>query len=72
MRCALVEAETREEVMEEMEERMRAMEKMFKRRLMKEVCPADQRSLQKRRSSYMTLYSYRRNKMRRRWMLRLI
>lgn len=39
MRCALVEAETREEVMEEMEERMHDMEKMFKRRLMKEVCP---------------------------------
>ncbi|EED81253.1 predicted protein [Postia placenta Mad-698-R] len=37
MRCALVEAETREEVMEEMEERMHDMEKMFKRRLMKEV-----------------------------------
>ncbi|CCM00330.1 uncharacterized protein FIBRA_02360 [Fibroporia radiculosa] len=37
MQCAVIEAETREEVMEEMEERMRSMEKMFKRRLMKEV-----------------------------------
>lgn len=37
MRCAIIEAETREEVMLEMEERMRAMEKMYTRRLMQEV-----------------------------------
>jgi len=40
MRCAVVEADTREEVMEEMEERMRSMEKMFKRRLIREVRPS--------------------------------
>lgn len=37
MRCAIIEAETREEVMQEMEERIRNMEKMFARRLMNEV-----------------------------------
>ncbi|KAL6299650.1 P-loop containing nucleoside triphosphate hydrolase protein [Sparassis latifolia] len=37
VQCALAEANTREEVMEEMEERMRSMEKMYKRRLMNEV-----------------------------------
>lgn len=37
MRCAIVEAETREEVMQEMEQRMRDMEEMYTRRLMKEV-----------------------------------
>ncbi|KAG5654024.1 hypothetical protein H0H81_008038 [Sphagnurus paluster] len=37
MRCAIVEAETREEVMREMEERMRSMEAMYSRRLMKEL-----------------------------------
>lgn len=37
MRCALIEAETREEVMREMEERMRMMEEMYSRRLMSEV-----------------------------------
>jgi len=37
MRCALIEAETREEVMREMEERMRIMEAMYSRRLMNEV-----------------------------------
>ena len=37
MRCAIIEADTREEVMQEMEERMRTMEKTFNRRLMKEV-----------------------------------
>lgn len=37
MRCALIEAETREEVMREMEERMRVMETMYSRRLMNEV-----------------------------------
>ena len=37
MRCALIEAETREEVMREMEERMRSMEAMYTRRLMSEV-----------------------------------
>ncbi|KAI0963139.1 hypothetical protein AcW1_000304 [Taiwanofungus camphoratus] len=37
VRCAIVEATTREEVMEEMEERMRSMEKMYKRRLVQEV-----------------------------------
>lgn len=37
MRCALIEAETREEVMREMEERMRVMEAMYSRRLMNEV-----------------------------------
>ncbi|KAI9068005.1 kinesin-domain-containing protein [Trametes sanguinea] len=35
IRCALIEAETREEVMVEMEERMRSMEEMFTRRLMR-------------------------------------
>lgn len=39
MRCALVEAETREEVMSEMEERMRHMETMFRKRLANEVSP---------------------------------
>ncbi|KIM85470.1 hypothetical protein PILCRDRAFT_817501 [Piloderma croceum F 1598] len=37
MRCAIIEAETREEVMKEMEERMRSVEKMYARRLMNEV-----------------------------------
>ena len=37
MRCAIIEAETREEVMREMEDRMRNMEAMYSRRLMKEV-----------------------------------
>lgn len=37
MRSALVEAETREEVMREMEERMRKMEEMYSRRLRSEV-----------------------------------
>ncbi|ESK95537.1 kinesin-like protein kif23 [Moniliophthora roreri MCA 2997] len=37
MRCADIEAETREEVMREMEERMQEMERMYTRRLMKEV-----------------------------------
>lgn len=37
MRCAIIEADTREEVMQEMEERMQNMEKMYTRRLMKEV-----------------------------------
>lgn len=37
MRNAIIEAETREEVMQEMEERIRNMEKIFARRLMKEV-----------------------------------
>lgn len=37
MRCAMVEAETREEVMQEMEERMQHMEAVYARRLMREV-----------------------------------
>lgn len=37
MRCAISEAETREEVMEEMEERMRNMEKMYLERIAQEV-----------------------------------
>ncbi|EGO30926.1 hypothetical protein SERLADRAFT_359061 [Serpula lacrymans var. lacrymans S7.9] len=37
MRCAIIEADTREEVMKEMDERMRAMENMYTRRLMTEV-----------------------------------
>ncbi|RDB29118.1 Kinesin-like protein KIF20B [Hypsizygus marmoreus] len=37
MRCAIVEAETREEVMREMEARMRTMEEMYSRRLMNEL-----------------------------------
>ena len=37
MRCAIIEADTREEVMREMEDRMRAMEQMYSRRLMNEV-----------------------------------
>ncbi|KXN83629.1 Kinesin-like protein KIF20B [Leucoagaricus sp. SymC.cos] len=36
MRCAIIEAETREEVMREMEERMRLMEEKYSRRLMSE------------------------------------
>jgi kinesin family member 20 len=38
MRCAIIEAETREEVMKEMEERMQSVERMYARRLMNEVC----------------------------------
>jgi kinesin family member 20 len=38
MRCAIIEAETREEVMKEMDERMRSVERMYARRLMNEVC----------------------------------
>jgi len=37
MRCATIEAETREEVMQEMEERMRAVERLYAKRLMNEV-----------------------------------
>ncbi|KAF9452579.1 kinesin-domain-containing protein [Macrolepiota fuliginosa MF-IS2] len=37
MRCALIEAETREEVMREMEDRMRLMEEKYSRRLMSEL-----------------------------------
>lgn len=37
MRCVVIEAETREEVMHEMEERMRSVEQMYSRRLMAEV-----------------------------------
>lgn len=37
LRCALVEADVRAEVMEEMEARMRSMERIHKRRLMMEV-----------------------------------
>jgi kinesin family protein 20 len=37
MRSAIIEAETREEVMREMEERMRLMEQKYSRRLMSEV-----------------------------------
>ena len=37
MRCAFTEAETREEVMEEMEQRMRNMEKMYLKRITDEV-----------------------------------
>lgn len=37
MRCALIEAETRDEVLREMEARMRKMEEMYSRRLMNEV-----------------------------------
>ncbi|KAJ3513053.1 hypothetical protein NLJ89_g3159 [Agrocybe chaxingu] len=36
MRCAVIEAETREEVMREMEERMRSVEAMYSRRMMAE------------------------------------
>jgi kinesin family member 20 len=38
MRSATIEAETREEVVREMEERFSEMEKRFARRLMSEVC----------------------------------
>jgi hypothetical protein len=38
MRCAMIETETREEVMEEMEERIRKMEQRHARRLRQEVC----------------------------------
>ena len=37
MKAAVIEAETREEVMQEMETRMRNMERMYTRRLMTEV-----------------------------------
>lgn len=37
MRSAVIEAETREEVMREMEERISEIEKRFARRLMNEV-----------------------------------
>ena len=37
MRCAVIEAETREEVMREMEERMFNMERVFAKRLKSEV-----------------------------------
>lgn len=37
MRCVIVEAETREDVMKEMEERMREIEKTYSQRLMSEV-----------------------------------
>jgi len=37
MRCAIIEAETREDVMKEMEERMREIEKTYSQRLMREV-----------------------------------
>lgn len=40
MRCAIIEAETRDEVMKEMEERMHSIEKMYARRLMSEVTPS--------------------------------
>lgn len=33
MRCAITEAETREEVLQEMEEKMRDMEKMYHKRI---------------------------------------
>lgn len=41
MRSAVIEAETREEVMREMEERIGEMEQRFARRLMNEVCLSD-------------------------------
>lgn len=37
IRCALIESETRDEVMREMEDRMMRMERMFTKRLMNEV-----------------------------------
>ena len=37
MRCAVIEAETREEVMRDMEDQIREMETRFTRRLMNEV-----------------------------------
>jgi kinesin family member 20 len=37
MRCAEIEAETREEVMKEMKERMKTMQQLYTRRLMTEV-----------------------------------
>lgn len=37
MRCVIVEAETREDVMKEMEARMREIEKTYSQRLMSEV-----------------------------------
>lgn len=41
MRCAVIEAETREEVMREMEERMLNMERVFAKRLKSEVSKYD-------------------------------
>lgn len=37
IRCALIESETRDEVMREMEDRMMRMERIFTKRLMNEV-----------------------------------
>ena len=37
MRCAVIEAETREEVMQEMDERMMNMERVFAKRLKQAV-----------------------------------
>lgn len=37
LRCAIIEAETREDVMKEMEERMREIQKTYSQRLMSEV-----------------------------------
>lgn len=37
MRCAITEAEAREEVIEEMEEKMRNMEKMYLKRITDEI-----------------------------------
>ena len=45
MRSAVIEAETREEVMREMEERIMEIEKRFTRRLMNEVRLADKMRL---------------------------
>ena len=61
MQCAVIEAETREEVMEEMEERMRSMEKMYTRRLAQEVS--------RLMSSFPVRFSppSRSRKMKRRW-----
>jgi hypothetical protein len=55
MRSAVVEAETREEVMHEMEERILEIEKRFTRRLMNEVRLADKMRL----GAHMTSPYYR-------------
>jgi hypothetical protein len=55
MRSAVIEAETREEVMHEMEERILEIEKRFTRRLMNEVRLADKMRL----GAHMTSPYYR-------------
>lgn len=66
MHCAIIEAETREEVIQEMEKRMQQMENMYTRRLMKQV----RNSFVGRSVSGSSLLVSRSNKMSSRWMPR--